>query len=121
MTDMDEAIRAGLKAAATANDLAAWHMGPSDSAVAAFRRSLAARGWAVEQDWQPIETAPKDGRNVILAMLNEEWVCEGYYEEDEDRGWFMANTHWTDAADGQVYPSHWRPLPAAPAARPDGE
>lgn len=66
--------------------------------------------------WKPIETAPKDGRHVLVAVTNDEpgYVAEAYYEEDADRGWFSANTHWTDYVDGQLFPSHWMPLPEPP-------
>jgi hypothetical protein len=67
--------------------------------------------------WQPIETAPKAaGVQVLLAgdgYGGTGYVVSGYYDEDRD-GWWEANTHWTDAADGQVYPTHWMPLPAPP-------
>jgi hypothetical protein len=62
-------------------------------------------------EWKPIETAPKDGRHVLLACIR--FVCEGYHESDE-RGWFQANTHWTDTVDGSVIPTHWMRLPAPP-------
>lgn len=65
-------------------------------------------------EWRPIDTAPKDGSHVMLGDAPEQYVCEGYYEEDGDRGWYMANTHWTDAYDGRVYPTHWQPLPSPP-------
>jgi len=66
-------------------------------------------------DWKPIETAPKDGQHVLLACAVDppSWVCEGYYEEDRD-AWYQANTHWTDTYNGQIYPSHWMPMPAPP-------
>lgn len=69
--------------------------------------------------WLSIETAPKDGRHVMLAITDEQpgYVSEGYYEEDEDRGWFQSNSHWTDTFDGSLLPSHWRPLPAPPAIK----
>lgn len=68
-------------------------------------------------EWQPIDTAPRDGRHVLLAVTDDPpgYVIEGYYEEDGDRGWYCANTHWTDHYDGSLIPSHWMPLPAPPA------
>ncbi len=70
-------------------------------------------------EWRDIETAPKDGRHVMLAITNDPpgspgYVAEGYYEVDGDRGWFASNTHWTDQCDGSLFPSHWMPLPEAP-------
>ncbi len=74
-------------------------------------------------EWQPIETAPKDGQHVLLAITEDGppglgYVSEGYYEEDGDRGWYSANTHWTDSYDGSLFPSHWMPLPKPPEAAP---
>ena len=67
--------------------------------------------------WEPIETAPKDGAHVLLSCVVDPprgFVCEGYYEEDGDRGWFQAKTHWTDHYDGSVIAAHWMPLPSPP-------
>jgi hypothetical protein len=69
-------------------------------------------------NWQPIDTGPKEGEHVLLAVTGDDppgygYVCEGYYESDRD-AWYQSNTHWTDTFDGQVYPSHWAPLPAPP-------
>lgn len=64
-------------------------------------------------DWQPIETAPKDGA-IILATWEDSWtavrgrVCphaEAMYWDD---GWFYAY-------DGDSHPrppSHWMPIQA---------
>lgn len=67
-------------------------------------------------EWQPIETAPKDGRHVLVVAGDQPpAVYEAYYEEDGDRGWFQANTHWTDPHDGSLYRvTHWMPLPDPP-------
>lgn len=40
-------------------------------------------------------------------------VSEARYHPSED-GWWLANTHPTDAHDGQIYPTHWMPLPPPP-------
>lgn len=69
--------------------------------------------------WKKIDSAPKDGRHVLLAITGDDppgdgYVSEGFYEEDGDRGWYAANTHWTDRHDGSLRPSHWQPLPTPP-------
>jgi hypothetical protein len=70
------------------------------------------------QGWQPIETAPTDGRAVLVA--NEVGVGEAQYFEGEG-GWWWANTAPTDYVDGQVErPTHWMPLPDPPrSSSPD--
>lgn len=68
--------------------------------------------------WKKIDSAPKDGRHVILAITDGGpgggYVAEGYYEQDGDLGWFAASTHHTDYVSGQLFPSHWQPLPVPP-------
>ena len=67
--------------------------------------------------WRKIDSAPKDGRHVLLAVNQDPpaFVSEGYYEADGDRGWYQANTHWTDYHDGSLTNvTHWMPLPDPP-------
>lgn len=70
-------------------------------------------------EWQPIETAPKDGTRVLLGRA--EWV---------EIGRWLANSRayrgaplgtWMDDADnggpeGHDWPTHWMPLPPPPAS-----
>lgn len=64
--------------------------------------------------WRPIETAPRDEPCILESA--EGWVGEAWFSEDSD-GWWMVNTHPTDAHDGQVLnPTGWMPLPAPGAA-----
>jgi len=70
--------------------------------------------------WQPIETAPKDGTDILV--LNKEGVFEAY----KDRGlWFhlVSDYHGCGCCSGDFEkPSHWMPLPPPPAkqAAPSG-
>lgn len=78
-------------------------------------------------DWRPIESAPKDGRFVILHVpkgLESGVVTVGAYWKEEDRdekGRFMPG-HWdgwlgmdNDILSSSCDPTHWMPLPAPPA------
>lgn len=67
-------------------------------------------------DWQPIETAPRDGRRILLGDAYERFVAEGFWEADYGDGyWCRANEHWTDAHDTNLgMMTHWQPLPAPP-------
>lgn len=77
--------------------------------------------------WQPIETAPKDGTKILLAVPpNERWdafifktvlynasVGEGLWYNEE---WRWANDS-CECCWGRIYPTpptHWMPLPEPP-------
>jgi hypothetical protein len=66
-------------------------------------------------NWQPIETAPKDGRIILGWQGNKgrwqgrgihevRWSNDGYID-----GWFCIYDE-----DEQTNPSHWMPLPEPP-------
>ena len=66
--------------------------------------------------WQPIETAPKDGRRFLAYEKSDEnCVYECWWEPDylHDE-WGCAVGGWDDDWDLQRDPSHWMPLPAPP-------
>jgi len=61
-------------------------------------------------EWQPIETAPKDGKRIIcwgpkLAVAECEWRKRF---RDEPEGWYRSNQP------PHVHPTHWMPLPEPP-------
>lgn len=62
-------------------------------------------------EWQPIETAPKDGTRLLL--------CEADQPGEPCVGWWIAG-QWRDmgdiGCDGQddYQPTHWMPLPMKP-------
>jgi hypothetical protein len=61
-------------------------------------------------DWQPIETAPKDGTRVLIAHTNV-WMAVAWF--------WPCNMHWTeDTASGMKLndPTHWMPLPDPPSS-----
>jgi hypothetical protein len=57
----------------------------------------------VPDGWKLIETAPKDGRYMLLWRINRQ-PFSGRYEDGE----------WLDPMNLCRDPSHWMPLPAAP-------
>lgn len=62
------------------------------------------------QEWQPIETAPKDGRRIAACVWDADagrWVVGYIY-------WWVSSQdigHWIG---GVNQPTHWMPLPAPP-------
>ena len=78
-------------------------------------------------DWRKIETAPKDGTHVILAVPHYEsgWnIGEAYYdpEHPNDGGdWWWAGTSDEDYFASSLIecnhnrPTHWQPLPEPPS------
>jgi hypothetical protein len=62
-------------------------------------------------DWQPIETAPKDGRDVLVAYRDRTGhigMTVGYYA-DLDGSWSLPDWGYTIPD-----PIAWRPLPEPP-------
>lgn len=57
-------------------------------------------------EWQPIETAPKDGTFVLAYR-----PCDPYFEPMyfNDGIW-----HWFDGDSPSFQPTHWMPLPDPP-------
>lgn len=80
-------------------------------------------------DWQPIETAPKDGTRIIVYAtdysesgvhggIDGPWIGEVFWQEGwytkKIGGWMIANC---DEEYGCfVIASHWMPLPEPPKA-----
>jgi len=78
-------------------------------------------------EWQPIETAPKDGTHILLSngesVSHGHWLyvaaysreirdMEGFYvDQDESDGY----DGWIDFVGGMLPdPTHWMPLPPPP-------
>jgi hypothetical protein len=54
--------------------------------------------------WQPIETAPRQGRQMILLLTPSRFPQVAF-----------ANTWWTAGFSVENKPTHWMPLPALPS------
>ena len=66
-------------------------------------------------DWQPIETAPKDGGRILLYVPPYGPSC-GHYRES---GWGRGTSNWYAASvlNKEAEPTHWMPLPAPPTLK----
>mgnify|MGYP001043157719 CR=1 FL=1 len=73
-------------------------------------------------DWQPIETAPKDGSSIILFTRWEgDVICPGPFDEIQIGYWDVGNNTgdiwhrepgWSLDKIGTA--THWMPLPSRP-------
>lgn len=79
----------------------------------------------MSDDWQPIETAPKDGTRIIAWRVNVMspfvvfWREHGLSAEDGEFGWLTLSgikVHRCYGAD----PTHWMSLPAPPSSPKSG-
>jgi hypothetical protein len=60
-----------------------------------------------QNNWQPIETAPKNQR-ILACVSNEYWNIEIVQWHERDNAWIYGDfDHW-------MQPTHWMPLPTPP-------
>lgn len=82
-------------------------------------------------EWQPIETAPRDGRKIIVTYTNRlgntrtvmaRWLTEEQAVECDgdgvglEEGWYECIDNWDDYTEVAIHegePSSWMPLPEA--------
>lgn len=83
--------------------------------------------WA---SWLPIETAPKDGTDIIIGFDSasvwivhvawwrelEDWMRDDSQWSEEDVGWWSYTNHSVtqEKLEGHRTPTHWMPLPSLP-------
>ncbi|SIO58297.1 hypothetical protein [Paraburkholderia phenazinium] len=88
----------------------------------------------VLETWQPIETAPKTGRTLLLGYPNVlgkwrtvrgQWISEAHIAEnweepdDAEAGWYETSAEADDVPNcWPITPTHWMPLPPAPEVNP---
>lgn len=66
---------------------------------------------AIAAQWQPIETAPKDG-TAILAMLPGSDISHSIRWNEINRGWCLTWDGWKLGQYNQ--PTRWMPMPPEP-------
>jgi len=68
-------------------------------------------------EWQPISTAPKDGRVIIVFRKIHGWNVLGYAYWESVRGidgWISNGFSDPPGNLGLAHPTHWCPLPPPP-------
>lgn len=64
---------------------------------------------AMETTWNPISSAPRDGRQMILLLTPSRFPQVAY-----------SNTWWTAGFSVECKPTHWMPIPELPKETDDG-
>ncbi len=90
---------------------------PGDFTIEAFLPKPAAPRPAQVPQWQPIETAPKDGKCLVLVETDDgDWI--GRLDRDKKGNW-IHDGEPTFCHSYYFCPVKWMPLPAAP--QPSGK
>jgi uncharacterized protein DUF551 len=68
------------------------------------------------EPWQPIETAPKDGTDILTLSPNGVRVAKysPFAFHPESWAWYIAMDNSICSGGTYCHPTHWQPLPAAP-------
>lgn len=82
----------------------------------------------MKTEWQPIETAPKDGTEILIfttrGIAHVGWskYCGAYLESGESSGGWDVCWNNSDGWNDPEFPdaTHWMPLPAPPAELKEG-
>lgn len=67
--------------------------------------------------WQPIETAPKDGQVVLGYGPDRDDIHLIWFGSDSQmrEDWFLAKAPYNKTYQGIEHPTHWMPLPESPS------
>ena len=73
-------------------------------------------------NWQPIETAPKDGTHVLLSdgiKVRTGWFTKWHspFAAKDAEGWALNWNSEFSVPDETMEPTHWMPLPDAPEGK----
>lgn len=72
------------------------------------------------EEWQGIETAPKDGTHMLASAIGGMyiflWVKDTDFVSGRREGWTCGDQN-IEGLYYRVWPTHWRPLPAPPEAK----
>jgi hypothetical protein len=89
------------------NDRGTWtECDAEGNEIAAIPLPAGVKGWMME--WQPIETAPKDGTEILVLTTKYNVVFQSHW----DHGWEIRNEQFEYI--GDISPSYWMPLPEPP-------
>ena len=78
----------------------------------------------MKAEWQPIETAPKDGTEIIILLhgcaVQAVWGCidSGDFESGQEAAYWWESSF--DLDDDGTDPTHWMSLPDLPREKVEG-
>jgi hypothetical protein len=79
----------------------------------AIRQGLVELGWTPPHQWQPVETAPKDGTSFLAGWFGRVQLVS--VSTVQVIQWHEGFGCWRGDRPGPVYDwTHWMPLPTAP-------
>lgn len=115
-----EAVENSDYANATSEQKAHWQEG--------YKSALRAQPAPQADEWQPIESAPRDGTAVLITDGTVRYDAECFPDERIFEGvtigiWSSYEAAWHGGYGSEYdavywhYPTHWRPLPAPPLAK----
>lgn len=107
--EADEDVKRRLDKSSGARE---WH----DAIYDAILSRLQAFAAPQAPQWQPIETAPRDG-TIILLYSREAEVCFGRWHKNPAIEWLASSNGFDSVAFPKDAFTHWMPLPAAPEAQ----
>lgn len=118
MSDSTEIYYAEMEAARNESEQAYFEARPQLFATIADRTIFKAgfeRGFQKlwnqrNNDWQPIETAPKDGKSILV--VNGNWIVTAHWHRSQQCWASCGPTYERLPWDEQ--PTHWMPLPEPP-------
>lgn len=67
-------------------------------------------------NWQPIETAPKDGTEILIFCEDDHWAIDIVKWEQFGNDFYWARARCVDGLHINEKATHWMPLPALPDA-----
>lgn len=93
----------------------------ANAAIAERRGMRAAIEAALAVSWQPIETAPKNGDEIILGCSRgkERWSESGFWHDGSENywkssGWYSEMDRGNLLTATRSNPTHWMPFPEPP-------
>lgn len=69
-------------------------------------------------EWQPIESAPKDGTEFVMLDANVRVATVGHWREAEASARAPGSAVWRPFWFPLATPTHWMPLPELPKETP---